>query len=306
MLSDVVKQCLPFPRESKMLIFGGGFSGQHIATVARSLGVNVFCSRRDLNSLGADFIFDPETNQLPSSSVFEGVTHLLSCIPPSKNGKDPVIQSLELEIKQMPLKWCGYLSTTGVYGDSKGKWVSETDEPNPGQLRSKHRRECEKEWEKQNIPFQILRLPGIYGPGRSAIESIVNRKCRLIDKPDQFFSRIHIDDIAGAIMHLIHLTSEGIKPNVINLADDLPTSNIEVLEYTASLLNRSLPKVESFESASKSLSSMALSFWQESRKVNNKLLCKDLGYSLIHPTYKSGIQECLINYQNKNKNQIKR
>tara|TARA_Y100001968_G_scaffold319487_1_gene351098 strand:+ start:3799 stop:4701 length:903 start_codon:yes stop_codon:yes gene_type:complete len=298
MLEQIVKQSVPLAKDSKMLIFGGGFSGQHIAAVARGLGANVLCSRRSKNTAGADFVFNSLNNEIPPENIFEGTTHLLSCIPPNEKGKDPVLENLQAKLKTLSFKWVGYLSTTGVYGDSQGKWVEENKLPEPKQNRSKKRLACEEEWQQLNQPVQILRLPGIYGPGRSAIDNIMNGKYKLIDKPGQVFSRVHIDDIAGAIMHLIHLSNKGNRPKVINIADDFPTANIEVLTYAASLLNIKLPDAEQFETASKTMSPMALSFWEENRRVSNKLLCNKLGYSLLHPDYRSGLKECLLQIKN--------
>ncbi len=294
----IVKQSSSLPSGMKMLIFGAGFSGQHVGSFARANGAKVLCSRRSLNKKGADFIFNSSNLEFPSAEVLEGTTHLLSCIPPGEDGGDPVLDHLEEKIKRLPLKWLGYLSTTGVYGDSEGAWVNEETSPKPKQLRSQRRLECEKKWINTNLPVQILRLPGIYGPGRSAFESILSGKCKLVDKPGQVFSRIHIDDIAGAAMHLISLSQKGIHPTVINIADNLPSTNIDVLRYAANLLNFSLPAIEPFESASKDMSEMALSFWQENRRVSNKLLCEDLNYSLIHPDYESGLRECFIHLNN--------
>ena len=292
MLETVVKRSEKLPPNSKMLIFGGGFSGQHIASVAKALGMVVLCSKRTKNHPDSDFVFNSSPQELPSTKVLSGVTHLLSCIPPGEDGKDPLLEKLGNVISKMPLQWAGYLSTTGVYGDSKGEWVDESNSPKPEQLRSKRRLECEREWQQLKLPIQILRLPGIYGPGRSALESILNKKCRLIDKPGQIFSRIHVDDIAGAIMHLISLAAKGNRPKIINISDNLPSSNIEVLSYAGKLLKTPLPSIEQFEIAAKKMSPMALSFWQENRRVSNKLLCEKLNYSLIHSDYKSGLNDC--------------
>ncbi len=293
MLSEVVKQCKPLPPNSKLIVLGGGFSGQHVAALAKALGSNALCSRRSINSFGADFAFDSATKQLPPSQVIGDATHLLSCIPPSDNGEDPVLTSLKDQLKEMPLEWVGYLSTTGVYGDCKGKWVKEDDPVKPKQARSKRRLACEQAWQASGLPVQILRLPGIYGPGRSALQSIKKNSSKMISKPGQVFSRIHIDDIAGATFHLIELARNGLKPPIINVADDMPTTNVEVLTYAASLLGNSLPPIESFEIASRKMSPMALSFWKENRRVSNQMLCKELGYSLIHPNYQSGLEDCL-------------
>ena len=297
MLRDLVNRCEPLPNNSKLLILGGGFSGQHVAALAKELGTNVICSRRNIHSPGSDCVFNSSSQTLPSQRTLKAVTHVLSCIPPDANGKDPVLTSLSNQLNEMQLQWVGYLSTTGVYGDSQGKWVKESDLPQPKSPRSKRRLECEKAWEESGLPIQILRLPGIYGPGRSAIENIKAGKTKMIDKPGQIFSRVHIDDIAGATFHLINLAHQGLQPKIINLADDVPSTNIEVMVYAASLMGVSLPPIEPFQKAAKQLSPMALSFWQENRRVSNELLCKQLGYSLIHPNYQSGLQDCWL--QNK-------
>ena len=293
MIKDLVNQVKPLPSNSKLLILGAGFSGQHIAALGRELGTNVICTRRSKEKPGADCVFDSTTQTIPSVSVLQNVTHLLSCIPPDSDGQDPVLFSLEKQIADMPLKWVGYLSTTGVYGDYEGKWVDESDVPKPGLLRSKRRLTCEKAWQNSGFPVQILRLPGIYGPGRSALETIKTGNVRMVDKPGQVFSRIHVDDIAGAAFHLINLAERGEQPNIVNVTDNLPSPNIEVMQFAASLLGASLPPLETFEKAAKNMSPMALSFWQENRRVSNQILCKKLGYSLIHPNYQSGLRDCL-------------
>ncbi len=291
MIQDIVKQLMPLPSKSKLIIFGGGYSGQVIAAVGRSLGAEVLCSRRKKNSIGADFLFN--TEKIFSSEVLNGATHILSCIPPLLNGKDPVLSVIKKELLNLKkLKWVGYLSTTGVYGDTKGEWVNERTSPNPQQDRSIRRFSCEREWLDTNLPVQILRLPGIYGPGRSAFENLFNGTTKMIDKPGQVFSRIHVDDIAGAVFFLINLYSKGHNPTLINIADDLPTNNLEVISFAAHLAQKSLPSKIPFDIAKKTMSPMALSFWQENRRVDNKLLCKKLGYSLIYPDFKSGLKNC--------------
>tara|TARA_Y100001968_G_scaffold24425_1_gene19113 strand:+ start:5048 stop:5944 length:897 start_codon:yes stop_codon:yes gene_type:complete len=293
MIQDIVKQLKPLPPKSKFIIFGGGYSGQRIAIVARHLGAQVFCSRRKKNSKGADFVFDSNKNF--SNKVFEGATHILNCIPPLPNGKDPLLSKVKSQIlNSKDLKWVGYLSTTGVYGDTKGEWVNEERTPNPQQERSIRRFSCETEWLETKLPIQILRLPGIYGPGRSALDSIMKGTSKMIDKPDQVFSRIHVDDIAGAVLFLINLYARGERPKIVNIADNLPTNNLEIITFAAKLAKKSLPSTIPFEIAEKSMSPMALSFWQENRRVDNKLLCKELGYSLVHPDFKSGLKDCLL------------
>ena len=232
---------------------------------------------------------------MPEDSIFDGVTHILSCIPPDKNGKDPVLKSLKNKINNLPLKWVGYLSTTGVYGNTYGDWVSEKDQPKPFQERSQRRLNCEKEWIDSNLPIQIFRLPGIYGPGRSTLEAIKNKKIKVIHKDNQVFSRIHVADIANAIIYLIQNKNKIDFHQIINIADDEPCSQIDVIWYGYQLLGLRMPEKILFEDAKKYLSPIAQSFWLENRRVSNKLLCKKLGYKLIYKNYQEGLKNCLVN-----------
>ena len=234
-------------------------------------------------------------NLIPEDSIFDEVTHILSCIPPDKNGNDPVLKTFKNKINNLSIKWVGYLSTTGVYGNTDGNWVSEKDQPNPFQERSQRRLNCEKEWMNSNLPIQIFRLPGIYGPGRSTLDAIRNKKINVIHKENQVFSRIHVADIANAIIYLIQNKNQFEFHPIINIADDEPCSQIDVIQYGYKLLGLEMPKKILFEEAKKDLSPIAQSFWIENRRVSNKLLCKKLGYKLIFKNYKVGLNNCLVN-----------
>ena len=279
----------------KFLVFGCGFSGSFFAKKIRKLGCTALTSSRTEKNDPNSFVFDSENNIIPNEAIFEGVTHILSCIPPDQNGNDPVLKILKNKIQSLSIEWVGYLSTTGVYGNTYGKWVSEKDHPNPFQKRSQKRLHCEEEWINSNLPIQIFRLPGIYGPGRSIFETIKNKKIRVISKKDQVFSRIHVADITNAIIYLLKNRNSLKFHRIINIADDEPCSQLEVIQYCYDLLRLKMPKPILFEEAKKELSPIAQSFWMENRKVCNDLLCKELGYKLIYKNYKSGLKNCLLN-----------
>ena len=285
----------PLTHKNKFLVFGGGFSGDYFAKSIRKLGCIALTSSRTEKNDPNNFIFNSEKNLIPEDSIFEGVTHILSCIPPDKDGKDPVLKSLKQKITSLNLNWIGYLSTTGVYGNTHGNWVSENDKPKPFQERSQRRLKCEKEWINSNLPIQIFRLPGIYGPGRSTLEAIASRKIKVIYKKNQVFSRIHVADIANAIIYLIQFKNNLDFHQIINIADDEPCSQIEVIKYGYQLLGLKMPDKILFEEAKKDLSPIAQSFWIENRRVSNKLLCKKLGYKLIYKNYQVGLNNCLFN-----------
>ena len=280
--------------KNKFLILGCGFSGSFFAKTIRQLGYTAFTSSRSENKDPNNFVFNSENYKIPDEKIFEGVTHVLSFIPPDKNGNDPVLKILQSKLESLPLEWVGYLSTTGVYGNTAGNWVSEKDEPNPFQKRSHNRLNCEKKWIESGLPVQIFRLPGIYGPGRSTFEAIRNQKIRVISKKHQVFSRIHVADITHAIIYILQNKDYLKFHKIINLADDEPCSQIEVIQYCYDLLGLKMPKPISFEEAKKELSSMALSFWTENRRVSNKLLCETLGYKLIYKNYKLGLKNCFL------------
>jgi len=286
-------------KKKKFIIFGGGFSGQFIANEIRKLGCEVLTSSRQRQNNTTSFVFDSLSNALPPENIFDGTTHVLSCIPPDKSGGDPVLSRLHKKLKSLDLEWVGYLSTTGVYGNTFGEWVTEKDPANPLQERSKRRLLCERSWLDSNLPIQIFRLPGIYGPGRSTFESIFKKNIKVIHKPNQVFSRIHVADIANAIIYLLKINNENFE-QIINIADNYPTSQIEVIKHSYKLLGLKMPEVINFDDAKKLLSPIALSFWEENRRVSNTLLCKDLGYKLIHKNYKSGLKNCLEIIKQKN------
>ena len=287
----------PLTSKNKFLIFGGGFSGNFFAESVRKLGCLALTSSRSESNDPNSFIFDSENNLLPDESIFDEVTHILSCIPPDKNGNDPVLKSLKNKLKNLSINWVGYLSTTGVYGNTYGNWVSEQDKPNPLQERSQRRLNCEKQWINSHLPIQIFRLPGIYGPGRSTLETIKSKKVKVIYKENQIFSRIHVADIANAIIYLIQNKNLLDFHQIINISDDEPCSQIEVIRYGYKLLGLKMPKKILFEEAKKDLSLIAQSFWIENRRVSNKLLCKELGYKLIYKNYKVGLNNCLVNLE---------
>ena len=298
MLVDLVKRAQPLAADARLLVLGGGYSGRCLANLARAMGTPVLCTRRSLDAAEADLVFDSNGQDQLDPAALEGITHLLSTIPPDRDGNDPVLSKLLPTLRSLPLRWAGYLSTTGVYGDRQGGWVSEEDEPAPALERSIRRLNCEAAWQRSGLPIQILRLPGIYGPGRSVLNGLQQGRARLIDKPGQVFCRIHVEDIAGACWHLMHRAEQ--EPSslpghwtVVNVVDDLPAPTADLLRHAASLLGCALPPLEPFDQIVDSMSPMAQTFWSENRRVRNHRLCQELGYPLLHPNYRVGLQDCL-------------
>ncbi|MCT0231138.1 SDR family NAD(P)-dependent oxidoreductase [Synechococcus sp. CS-1324] len=293
------------PLGGRLLVLGGGYSGLRLARAALDQGMAVTITHRQASP--PDTGTGPEgngdalqwvhfdsgegANQLDPAAL-AGISHVLVTIPPDRQGLDPALGSLAPLLAQLPLQWLGYLSTTGVYGDRGGDWVDESANPLPGAQRSLARLACEQAWLGSGWPVQVFRLPAIYGPGRSPFQSLRDNSSRLIHKPGQVFSRIHVDDIVGALLHCLRLAPSQ-RPSLINVADDRPCPSSESLGYAAHLVGCKLPEVERYGDVAASLSPMARSFWAENRRASNRRLCRELGYKLRYPCFRAGYRASL-------------
>ncbi len=279
----------------RFVIFGGGYTGTRLARALAAFGVPVTLTHRQptppAEASQAHWLrFDSSSGALPGASDLAGMTHALVTIPPNDAGTDPVLGSLLPLVRQAAPAWVGVFSTTGVYGDRGGGWVDEESDPQPAPGRSLARLRCEQTWRGSGLPLQIFRLPAIYGPGRSPFASLLEGRARLIHKPGQVFSRIHVDDIVGAILHVLSLPASE-RPLLLNLADAEPCPSSETLGHAAHLLGHKLPPVERFADVAESLSPMARSFWQENRRADSRRLRDRLGYPLRYPSYREGYRE---------------
>lgn len=278
----------------RLLVLGGGYTGRRVAQALEAASVPVLLTHRQPDPSGNDpgwLHFDPDQGALPAPADLAGVSHVLVTIPPDAGGRDPVLESLEAPLRRLDPAWVGYLSTTGVYGDTGGAWVDETSPTQPLLERSKARLACEQAWRRSGLPVQLLRLPGIYGPGRNPMLNLRNGTARLIHKPGQVFSRVHVDDIVGAVLHSIALPPQA-RPDTLILADTRPCPSSEILGLAAHLLGCRLPAMQRYADVAPSLGPMALSFWSENRRVSSRRLREDLGYRLLYPTYREGLSSC--------------
>lgn len=278
----------------RLLVIGGGYTGQRLAAAARAQGLEVLLTSRD-QACASDpqwLLLDCSRGLLPAARALAGVSHVLVTVPPDPEAGDPCLQALTPLLQDLPLDWLGYLSTTGVYGDTAGAWVDEAAPLQPRSRRSQARVAAEQGWRDSQLPVQIFRLPAIYGPARCPFQGLEAGTTRLIHKPGQVFSRVHVDDIVGALLHCLNLPPSQ-RPPVLNVADDCPCPSTETLGYAAHLLGRKLPPVERFEPIAGQLSPMAHSFWNENRRASNRLLCQGLGYALRYPTYREGFRASL-------------
>lgn len=257
-----------------MFIFGLGYTAKRLANALRDAGWQVNATGSDGN---VDFADDDAVR-----AGLQGANHVLSSVPPS-DGSDPVLDRYG---EFLGNGWVGYLSSTGVYGDAGGAWVDESADIGGG--RRTARADADGDWLARGA--RVFRLPGIYGPGRSAFERIESGKAHRIDLPDQVFSRVHVDDIVGGVMAGL----EG-PPGAYNLSDDLPTSQNAVIEEGCRLLGIAPPPLLSIEEAD--LSPMARGFYAENRRVANGKAKRVLNWSLRYPTFREGLRDILAGRQ---------
>ena len=281
-------------KKNILLIFGFGYTAKFMCQKFSKKNWEVFCTTRfkekakEIKSLNATPIFFDDEEKI--ESVLSKNSYILSTAPP-ENSKDPVVENYGHLLKKNSerVKWAGYLSTTSVYGDKKGEWVTEDTELEPNLERSISRVAAENSWIKlgENLLIKtvIFRLAGIYGPGRSLIDRLMkDEDVYIVDNPAHLFNRIHVDDIVGAIEMAISSKSEA---KIFNLSDDLPAKQLDVAKFAASLLKRKSPQTVSLESDL--VSEMARSFYKEEKKVSNTRLKDELGYKLVFPSFKEGL-----------------
>ena len=277
-----------------LFVFGLGYSAGAFARVMKGRAQSIDGTVRSAEKAGrlrADgisaVVFDGAASRLEVSLALAEATHLLVSIAPGEAG-DPVLAHYTREILAAKnLRWIGYLSTVGVYGNYGGAWVTERTTPHARPGRSLLRLETERAWQKladeRQTPLAVFRIAGIYGPGRNAIKNLADGTARRIVKPDQVFNRIHVDDIAACLAAAVDRNAAGI----FNLADDEPCPPQDVVEFAAKLMGVPVPPDIPFENAD--LSPMARSFYGENKRVLNRRLKDELGVALRYPTYREGL-----------------
>ncbi|NKD88412.1 SDR family oxidoreductase [Haematospirillum sp. 15-248] len=286
-----------------LLCSGFGFCAAALASRLLEEGWTVRGTTRHPEKAGAlraagieTWIFDGQS-PMPAEAL-DGVTHILvSAAPKEHDGKiiDPVLDCHREQLRQAAeagtLRWVGYLSSTGVYGDHQGAVVTE-DTPvsgnGSGSTPSTARIEAEQQWLEQGGPIHIFRLSGIYGPGRSALDSVRSGRAQRIVKPGHVFCRIHVDDIATV------LRTSALRPNpgrIYNVADDEPAPYADVVTWACTLLGVTPPPEIPWEQAQ--LSPMSAGFYNACRRVDNTRIKEELGITLAFPTYRDGLRSIL-------------
>lgn len=246
-------------------------------------------ARLSADGLVAPMLFSPDMRDEAIAPALAEARFLLVSIPPSETG-DPVLNAYADEIADAPrLERIVYLSTIGVYGDHGGAWIDETTQPRPVAGRSTLRLAAERAWQDladtRGCALDVLRLSGIYGPGRNALAALAEGTAKRLIKPGQVFNRIHVTDIAQAIHAAFSATQPG---NVYNVTDDEPAPPQDVVTYAAGILGVPPPPEQDFAAAQ--LSPMARSFYGENKRVSNARMKRDLNVDLAYPTYREGLR----------------
>ncbi|MFN3583798.1 SDR family oxidoreductase [Phenylobacterium sp.] len=279
----------------RLFVFGYGFSGQALARRLKARGWDVAASfRRDPDRLTADGVEAvPVDDRAALADALARSQAVLVTAPPDERGC-PGLETLvpALAAGGAFPDWMGYLSTTGVYGDRRGRWVTERSRLAAQSVEGARRVSAERDWLEvgrgMGLTVTVFRLPGIYGPGRSALDRLREGKARRIVAPGQVFSRIHVDDLAAGLDASIARPRAG---GIYNLCDDEPAANSDVVAYAAGLLGMAPPPEISLEEAR--LPPSAMRFYAESKRVSNALAKAELGWRPAYPTYREGLKAIL-------------
>jgi nucleoside-diphosphate-sugar epimerase len=288
---------------NRLFCFGLGYSAQRVAQRLAARGWSVAGTARTTE--GAEnvaahgycaFVFDGSNPGVGIAEELARATHVLVSAPPDAQG-DPVLRHYAGDLARAPsLSWMGYLSTVGVYGDSQGAWIDETMPAQATSARGRRRIAAEQDWlalgARRATRTQIFRLAGIYGPGRSAIDRMREGNAHRVVKPGQVFNRIHVDDIAAAV--IAGIDGRGAE-QIYNVTDDEPAPPQDVITFAAGLLHMPPPPEVPFEDAQ--LSPMAASFYADNKRIRNDRLRQELGVALQFPTYREGLRAILAGHR---------
>ena len=227
------------------------------------------------------FYLEEEKFDLKITEYLKDVTHVLVSTPPKI--EDVIIKNFyDILSSNKKLIWLGYLSSTSVYGNHDGEWVTENSNTNPTSDAGINRLYAEKKFLQTNLPVRIFRLSGIYSKERNVLDRLKHQEIRVVQMKNQIFSRIHVEDIAQTLWNSFQKSK---VKDIFNVSDDMPCSYKEVVEYASKLLGLDKPKEVSFKDLPEG--SMK-NFYLDSKKVSNQK-AKLMGLQLKYPTYKEGL-----------------
>ena len=283
---------------NKVLIFGYGYVARFLSEKIIANGNSVLATSRDSNKMNTQVdkltLIHPDKINSKLTELKDETTHLIVSAPPNESGDVFLNQYQDILLSMSSLKWIGYLSATNVYGDHNGEYVNELSSLKGRTSKGINRIKAEGQWieysKENDLPLHIFRIAGIYGPERNIYERIKSNKFNHIIKHDQYFSRIYINDLVNVLLASMK------KPNPINIynvADDMPSSMSDVVDFICQRTSCSIPKKISFEDLDEDQKKQ--SFYSENKRINNRLLKEDLGIILKYPSYREGYEELIEN-----------
>jgi len=281
---------------NRVLIYGYGYVARFLSEKIIANGNTVLATTRDPNKINVQIdkltLIHPDKVNSKLLDYGDEITHLIISVPPNESGDIFLKKYKDSLLNMSSLKWIGYLSATNVYGDHNGEYVSEFSSLKGTTSKGINRIKAEGQWtehsKKNDLPLHIFRIAGIYGPERNIFERIKLNKFNHIIKNDQYFSRIYISDLVNILFASMN------KPNPINIyniADDMPSSMCDVVEFICQKTSCTIPEKISFEDLDKK--QQQDSFYSENKRINNRLLKEDLGIILKYPSYREGYEEII-------------
>lgn len=289
----------PLLSDKKLFCFGFGYTASYLAQKLKPFGWKISGTTTEtekktyLQKQGIETcLFDQNHPITDPHETFSDVTHLLLSVPPDADG-DPVFNLHAQDLAALKnLEWVGYLSTIGVYGNQDGLWIDETAPTSPTSRRGSLRLKAEQQWEtlclNEGFPLHIFRLSGIYGPGRSAIDSVRSGTAKRIEKEGHAFNRVHVEDIVQTLIASMNSPRSG---SIYNLADDAPSPSHEVIQFACNLIGIDPPPLIPFDQAE--MPPIVRSFYKDNKRIKNDKIKDELGIELLYADYRRGLQACL-------------
>lgn len=267
-----------------LIVFGAGYTGGRLAAAMAAAGWRVTATGRSAGP--GRVVFDGHSVSEMLAAALRAADAIVSLIPPDPEvvpglPLDPGLRAAQAVLGPRLRLWCGYVSTTGVYGDLGGGWADEDTPLNPSSPTAARRVQAEQEWAAASETLAVFRLPGIYGPGRSALDRVGTRAVPV--RPGLVFSRAHVDDIVSALALALTQRATG----VFNICDDAPCPPEELADFAAALVGAPAPARVPVEEAG--LNPQALRFYQDSRRVSNARARLVLGWTPRYPSYREGL-----------------
>ncbi|MDX8391354.1 MAG: SDR family oxidoreductase [Mariprofundaceae bacterium] len=284
----------------KVLILGCGYVGERLAIACLANGMRVIGTTRsqeraaDLKKMGIEAVVVDSPLDL-SAALLASVDAVLDSIPLTRNeaamhASQPLWLP-EIAPKLTRIRWAGYLSSTGVYGDAGGAWVDESFACNPTSARGKERLRAETAWLDSVLPTEVFRLAGIYGPRRNIFARLRSGDYKAVAwQPPHYAARIHVDDIVAALLAAMRKPRSG---RIVNLADDMPLPHVDYVTQVARMIDAPAPVILTPDAGEKQLSAVALAFFKDNKRVSNRLLHDELLPELRYADFRSGIMSLM-------------